>query len=86
MNACCPGDIPELFYHLDGARYLRLDEERALLYVWHGGHTVNIFATDGDEVDCFTFGHELPHDHPALALFAREKIDERVDGPFEEDY
>lgn len=31
-----------------------------LRYVWHGGHTVNIYR-GRNEIDCFTFGWESNH-------------------------
>lgn len=33
-----------------------LDNETLLIFVWHGGHTVNIYDENFTEIDMFTLG------------------------------
>ncbi len=43
-----------LFSELDGARLVVTDEERGLLFVWHGGTIVNILDENGRALDAFS--------------------------------
>jgi hypothetical protein len=41
---------------IDGAKWVKYDEETLLIFVWRGGHTVNIFSTFGECVDMYMTG------------------------------
>lgn len=46
----------DVFETLDGARLIRYRPELALLFVWNGGHTVNVFDPWWRNIDMFSIG------------------------------
>jgi hypothetical protein len=45
-----------LFDALDGARLVLVDRKRQYFLVWHGGHTINVYDTTGQNVSVWTTG------------------------------
>jgi len=41
---------------LDGAKYVKHDPNGGFIYAWYGGHQINIFTEDGQEIDVFNVG------------------------------
>jgi hypothetical protein len=65
----------DLFEALHEAIYVYHDEDRGLLYVWHGGVTVNIFDATGKNIDCFSIDqkHKVSR-APDQWIYVRELI------------
>ena len=62
---------------LPGARFVWNDSERGLWYVWHGGHTVNIYDLDWNPITCFSIGDFASSD-PVPFELAREEIETTI--------
>lgn len=46
----------DFFSVIDGARYTEYDPVYGRLFVWNGGHTINIFENDGKCYNMFVVG------------------------------
>lgn len=48
--------------NIHGAEYIEHDPDRGILYVWHGGDTINVVSEEtGDDVDVWTMGGGDPN-------------------------
>ncbi len=65
MNPDYLNTLHRILNATDGAHYVYRDADRELLYVWHGGASVNVYSThNGKCVDCFTHTKESTRDNP----------------------
>ena len=61
---------------IDEAELAIVEPEYRLVYVWHGGHGVNIYREDGVAVDYFTMGGSKKPTRAMVAKAIREHIAE----------
>lgn len=65
---------------IDGAELAIVEHDYGLVFVWHGGHGVNIHREDGVEVDYFTMsGAKKPTRDQARKAIERH-IEELLNG------
>jgi hypothetical protein len=55
------------------------DSRTGLKYVWNESHTVSIYNTWGDEIDCFSFGYTADGSKPTFIEFCAA-VSRRIDG------
>jgi hypothetical protein len=55
------------------------DSRSRLRYVWNGSHTVSIYDSAGDEIDCFSFGYVANGLPPTFLEFCAA-VARRIDG------
>lgn len=59
---------------IDEAELVMVEPEYRLVFVWHGGHGVNIYREDGVAVDYFTMGGSKKPNRAQVAKAIREHI------------
>lgn len=64
---------------IDEAELVMVEPEYGLVFVWHGGHGVNIYREDGVAVDYFTMGGSKMPTRAQVAKAIREHIKEMLD-------
>ena len=67
-----------LLEEIDEAELVIVEPEYRLVFVWHGGHGVNIHREDGVEVDYFTMGGSKKPTRAQVAKAIREHIAEMM--------
>jgi hypothetical protein len=66
----------ELARQLDGARYVRVDEERGAVLAWFGGHRCRAYTPEGTEFAYWDVG-DFAHNAPSLEE-VQENFDEHI--------
>lgn len=61
---------------IDEAELVMVEPDYRLVFVWHGGHGVNIYREDGVAVDYFTMGGSKKPTRAQVAKSIREHIAE----------
>lgn len=68
------------FYRkISGARYVEFDDISGRLFVWSGGHGINIYGPNGIEEDYFMIGDQKENDarFEEVVFAIRSTIEER---------
>lgn len=63
---------------IDEAELVMVEPDYGLVFVWHGGHGVNIYREDGVAVDYFTMGGSKKPNRMQVARAIREHIAEML--------